>query len=106
MDAADARMAELKDRQDEASVSTATCGKEMLQVQTNLATALKMLKTRSARSVAMAKEQDNVAATLKEFLSSMEKLVSFTNNKMACVKENVFKTTQKRSASLAKAEQW
>lgn len=62
MDAADAKMAKLMDRRDNASASTTTCRKELLQVLTNLATVFKMVKNSLTRAVAMAKERDAVTS--------------------------------------------
>lgn len=52
LDSAFFRIAELKNGQDAASVSTDTCCKELLQVQKNLATVLEKVKDSSACAIA------------------------------------------------------
>lgn len=62
----------MKSRRDEESASNATCCKELLQVQMNLATALEEVKASSACTIVIRKERDAVATEYEELRSSVE----------------------------------
>lgn len=78
----------------EASAPTATCRKELLQAQKNLAMALENAKISLARTVVVAKERDAVTVKYVELSSSMENRVGFANNEMVCLKAKIVKTTR------------
>lgn len=65
-DAASAKLANSKNRQDEIGASTATCQMKLLQVQLNFASAFKMVKASSTRAVALAKERNTVTTKHEE----------------------------------------
>lgn len=100
MDAAAARMAKLKDRQNEENVLTATCRMKLFQAPMNFATALDKVKASSARA-AVSKERHAVTAKYEELRSCAELRMGFANSKTVCLKANSFKMMQKRNASVA-----
>lgn len=73
-------MARLTSQSDKAHTSIAACRAELLQVQKNLATALKKLKVCSVQAVTMTKKQDAVSTKYDELPWSVKQSVGFSNN--------------------------
>lgn len=57
LDAAGAKMTELKSHYDEAALLTATCNKELLRMQKNLAAAFEKTKGSPGRALTMTRER-------------------------------------------------
>lgn len=104
LNAADARIAELKCCRDEGRASTATYRKELLQAQKNLAATPGKVKAILARTVAITKGRDSVTTKFEELTSSMEQRVGFANEEMACLEAEVVRVTQEWDKSIEKEE--
>lgn len=83
MDAAGAGLAELKNRQYEASASNAMCRKKLSQVHKNLSAPLENVKDSSAQAVATTKERDAVTAKHEKMRLNVEERISFANKDTA-----------------------
>lgn len=94
LDAAGAKIIKLKNRQDDASASTATCCKELLKVQKSLVTALEMVKVSFERAFLTTKERDAVSTKYKDLHSIVEKRKGFAIKEMARIEAKVVMVTQ------------
>lgn len=79
MDAAVIRMVALRQRRNEAIVSTATYRKKLFHVQTSFAAAHENVKVILARVAAMKTDQDAVTTKYEDLCFSMVQRMSFAN---------------------------
>lgn len=102
--AAASRMAELSNHPDEACASTATCRKELLQVQNNAVAALSKVKVTSACAIVISKKRVAVNTKFEKQRFSVEQLVRFANKEIARLGGKGVEVTLERDVSMTKAE--